>query len=251
MEKVYLIGHRGASGNAPENTLASFDLALENGVDAIELDIHQSKDGEIVAIHDDSVDRTTNGKGLVSSLTCDELKKLDAGSWFDKKYSEESVPLLDEIFSRYKKSLDFILDIKLGSEAYPGIEKKICSLIESHNVTDKIVISSTKITILNKFKNINCNLKLGKIIKTNEFWRTLFDPSSFIIKNGLLPQMKCITPHWTVVNPNLISVAHEHNLDVYPWTVDKERLIRTMIFRGVDGIITNFPEIAKKIRDQD
>jgi len=249
MEEVYLIGHRGAAGIAPENTFTSFDTALKNGVNAIELDLHQTKDGKIVVIHDTTVDRTTDGKGLVSDFLYEELKKLDAGNWFDSKFSNEKIPLLNDVFSTYKDKVDFMLDIKAGSELYPGIENNICDLIQTYNLLNKTIICSTKITVLNKFKDINCDLKLGKIIKPNELWRTLFDPSSFIHKTGLLPKMVCITPHWTMVNPNLIFTAKENGLSIFPWTVDKERLMRSLVFRGVDGIITNFPDMARRVID--
>ena len=247
MEKSYLIGHRGASGHAPENTYASFDLAVEMGADAIELDVHQTKDGKVVVIHDDSLERTTTGQGFINEKTYEEIKYLDAGSWFDKNFKGEKVPVLQELIERYKNKVDIVIDIKFGSEKYPYIENKINDLILINKIQNNTLIASTKITLLSNFKSLNGALKLGKIIKPQELWRTLFDPSSFVNKGGLLPHLVCLTPHWTVVNANLITMAKENNLKVYPWVVDKDRNIRTMLFRGVDGIITNYPDIGKKI----
>src|SRR5919197_4354903 len=94
-----VVGHRGAMGYAPENTLASFELAVEQGADVVELDVHLSRDGQVVVIHDEQLDRTTDGRGLVGDRTLDELKRLDAGSWFDPRFAGQRIPTLHEVLA--------------------------------------------------------------------------------------------------------------------------------------------------------
>ena len=107
-----IIAHRGASAYAPENTLAAFDKALDLGAAHVEFDLHFSADGQVVVIHDDTVDRTTNGSGAVAALTLAQLKSLDAGSWFAAQFSEERIPTLVELLERYKDRLHFHIEVK-------------------------------------------------------------------------------------------------------------------------------------------
>ncbi|SVD04668.1 uncharacterized protein METZ01_LOCUS357522, partial [marine metagenome] len=111
VKRLTNIAHRGASSYAPENTFAAFDLALDMGVNDIELDVHFTKDNYIVVIHDDTVERTTNGVGYVSGLTLAQLKKLDAGSWFGKDFTEQRISTLTEILDRYQGQLNFHIEI--------------------------------------------------------------------------------------------------------------------------------------------
>ncbi len=245
--KKNIIAHRGASGHAPENTTASVLKAIEMKADHIEIDVQQSKDGKVVVIHDNSLDRTTNGTGDILNFSCDELKKLDAGSWFDSRFKGEKIPLLEEVAEIVKGKAGLIVEIKNGSEFYPDIEKNVWDTIKRTGLEDNAVISSSRITVLSKIKSIAPEARLGKIITPNELWRSLFQPNSFIFKLGLINHITDLHPHWSFVDKNFIQYAEKHNLNVYPWTVNKERKMRTMINRGVNGIITNYPDIAYKI----
>src|SRR5512136_2560745 len=131
---VLRVGHRGARGHAPENTLASFDLAVEMGVNVVETDVHLSKDGEVVLIHDHTVDRTTNGHGFVKDLTLAELKWLDAGSWYDPKYAGERIPTLAELLTWAKDRVGVAIEIKNGPIYYPGIAEKTIRLLRDHGM---------------------------------------------------------------------------------------------------------------------
>src|SRR6266700_421843 len=119
-----VIGHRGAAGLAPENTFAGFDLALEIGVDGIETDVQKTKDGKLVLFHDDLLDRTTNGTGVLQEMSWQELQRLDAGSWFDSKYAGERIPLLIEALERYGTRTCFDLEIK-----QIGIEYAVLNMV--------------------------------------------------------------------------------------------------------------------------
>ena len=120
--KIMNIAHRGASGYAPENTLAAFDKAVEMQADYIEIDVQLSKDDLPVVIHDDTLDRTTNGTGNISAYTLQELKSLDAGSWFDKKYAGEKIPSLNEVLEMYGEKINILIELK-SPELYPGVEE--------------------------------------------------------------------------------------------------------------------------------
>ena len=138
--KPVIFAHRGASGEAPENTLAAFKLGLAQGCDAFELDVHLSKDGQIVVIHDGTIDRTTDGLGAVNEMTVEELKAFDAGSWFDEKYRGERIPLLEEVFDITPGHIIINIEIK-GS--YNGqLEPALIDLLKKRDRLDTVVISS-------------------------------------------------------------------------------------------------------------
>ena len=122
---VLRVGHRGAKGHAPENTFASFNLALEMGVNAVETDVHLSKDGEVVLIHDHTVDRTTDGRGFVKDMTLRELKQLDAGSWYDTRFAGQRIPTLTELLEWARGRVGVAIEIKNGPIYYPGIAEKV------------------------------------------------------------------------------------------------------------------------------
>ncbi len=136
------VGHRGAKGHAPENTLASFQLGMEMGVTAVETDVHLSKDGEVVLIHDHTVDRTTNGHGFVKDLTLAELKKLDAGSWFAARFAGERIPTLTELLIWAKDKVGVAIEIKNGPIYYPGIAEKTIRLLREHGMERQAILIS-------------------------------------------------------------------------------------------------------------
>ena len=123
------IAHRGASALAPENTIAAFERAVELGADVIELDLHMSQDGELVVIHDDTLDRTTDGSGPVHHRSLGELMRLDAGRWFGEGFAGQRIPRLDEVLDRFAGKVPLALEIKAGSTFFPGIEEKVVSAL--------------------------------------------------------------------------------------------------------------------------
>ena len=127
--RVQIVAHRGASAYAPENTLAAFRKAIELGADVLELDVHQSIDNQLVVIHDGTVDRTTSGKGTVKDCTVAALKQLDAGSWFSPQFSGERIPTLEEVFGSTPDSINLLIELKAGSDEYPGIEGRLVDMI--------------------------------------------------------------------------------------------------------------------------
>ncbi|MFC1477288.1 glycerophosphodiester phosphodiesterase [candidate division KSB1 bacterium] len=248
MEPFEIIAHRGASGHAPENTLAAINKALEFNVDRIEVDVHQTKDERIVVIHDDTLERTTTGLGPVNEQVYDALKEFDAGTWFSPEFKDERIPLLSSVLETIKGKAKLIIEIKNGSQINPDIEKNTWKLVTQHNMQDSTVISSSRITVLNRFKSFAPEARLAKIITPKELWRSLFQNGSFMQKYNLMTHIKELHPHWSFIDNHFIEWAQNHNLPVYPWTVNKERKMRALLDRGVQGIITNFPDTANKIR---
>src|SRR5699024_7462523 len=144
-QKMVNIAHRGASGHAPENTIAAFDKAFEMKADYIEIDVQMTHDGELIVIHDTTVDRTTDGTGAVSDFTFEEIQQLDAGSWFSEEFAGEQIPTFEEILDTYRGKIGLLIELK-SPELYPGIEEKVADALKERNMdqpnNQKIIIQS-------------------------------------------------------------------------------------------------------------
>ncbi|WP_392486787.1 glycerophosphodiester phosphodiesterase [Haloimpatiens sp. FM7315] len=231
--------HRGASGYAPENTIAAFKKAIEMGADGIELDVHLSKDNELIVMHDEMINRTTNEKGLIKDFTLAELKKLDAGSWFGVKFKNERIPTLEEVLILVKTTPLFLnIEIKAGYRMYKGIEEKVLALLEKHNMINRSIISSFDHYSLVKIKQLNPKIKTGMLYSAS-----LFEPWQYAksIKSDALH------PYYITLNKDFILNAYINGLAINTYTVNDEDVM-TKLSRGrVSGIITNYPDKAKKI----
>ncbi|MCM8900782.1 glycerophosphodiester phosphodiesterase [Caldicoprobacter algeriensis] len=243
MPKPLIIAHRGASAYAPENTLAAFKKAINLGADGIELDVHLSKDGEVVVIHDRTIDRTSNGKGQVAEMSLKELKALDFGSWFSDEYQKESIPLLREVLELLK-DWNGLLNIELkqnGLERYPQIEEKVLNLLGTYGFLERAIISSFDHYSLMKVKEIDPSMRICPLYMANLYkpWEYAYMLNAFAIH-----------PHYHTVVPDLVKKCHEYNIQVNVYTVDCPEHIQLMVDAGVDGIITNVPDIAIQVRGQ-
>ncbi|WP_375221992.1 glycerophosphodiester phosphodiesterase, partial [Symbiobacterium thermophilum] len=158
-----VIGHRGAAGTHPENTMVSFRRAFELGVDGIEFDVHRTADGHLVVIHDPAVDRTTDGSGLVMAMTLEQIRALDAGSWKDPRFAGERVPTLQELVRATPPGVRLYLELKAGSVHYPGIEQELVDLLKAEGVLDRTQVSSFDHRALVKLKEICPELPLGML----------------------------------------------------------------------------------------
>lgn len=233
-----IIGHRGASGNAPENTHAAMDLAIKHGCHGIETDLQLTKDGEVVVFHDWSVERTTNGKGKVKDLTLDELLKLDAGSWFSKEFENEKIPTLEELIKFIPKDLLLNLEIKSQILDNRGIEEKLVKILETNNRIENIVISSFNHKSLERVEKLNPEIKLGLLYEAY-----FIDPIKAIKSNKL--DLYSLHPSYYYIDQELIDNSHRNDLKVYAWTVNDLEAGKKLKDMGVDGLITNFPELFK------
>lgn len=220
------IAHRGASGHEPENTLAALANALATKPDMLEVDVRLSKDRQVIAMHDAKVDRTTNGKGKVKTLTLKELKNLDAGNG-------EKIPTLEEILDFVKNRAKINIDLKEKDVIDPML-----SVIEIY-VKDKkysykdFLISAFRPDILKAVQHRNKNIPLAL--------NFAFFPKIFLFLSRTF-NLQYIKPHRHVISKNIISIAHEKGWKVLVWTINKPKDIEKMKELGVDGILTDFPD---------
>ncbi|AFK86607.1 MULTISPECIES: glycerophosphodiester phosphodiesterase [Thermoanaerobacterium] len=233
MSKTLVIAHRGDSKNAPENTLSSFKRAVELGSDGIELDVQLSKDGYLVVIHDERVDRTTDGIGYVKDYTLKELKRLNAGIKFGRNYASEKIPTLAEVFELLEdKSVLVNIEIKSGLISYPGIEEKLVNCIFDYSFEDLALISSFNHYSLKTVKEIEPRLNIGLLYECGlvEPWHIASRMHAY-----------SLNPFYVNIIPEVVKGCKSNNVKLFPWTVDDEELMKNMIRLGVDGIITNDP----------
>jgi len=220
-----VIAHRGASAYEPENTLRAIKRALELNAKMIEVDVRLSKDEHIIVIHDDSVDRTTNGKRYVKDLMLKELKKLDAGKG-------ERIPTLQEVINAVRKRAILIIEIKVLN-----IEDSVVKMIEKEGIEKEVVITSFYHPILKRIKKIDLIIKTGVIFKCHPVRSAELALNAHA--NSLFPEHKYISKE-------MVKEAHKHDLEIYPWTIDDLDRANQLIEMGVDGIVTNKPDILKK-----
>ncbi len=227
-----VIAHRGASGNAPENTLAAFRKAVALGATFIETDLQLSRDAHFVAIHDETVNRTTNGQGAVHGMTLTELRRLDAGSWFGSEFAGERIPTLEEILEFSKKNdVVFYLEIKPGG-SWGGEHALIGSLRESGEIPRVVVISFDAAIVLN-LRKIEPTLMTG-LLYDGQIENPL-DKAVAIGARQLLVRGDLVTPA-------LLAEARKKDLQVVCWTVNHPAHMRMLAAAGVDGIMSDYPD---------
>ncbi len=232
MPLVY--GHRGAAVEAPENTLPSFKLAEKLGVYGVEMDLHTSKDGELIVIHDETLDRTTNGRGLVHSYNLKEIKKLDAGFKSGNKWVGTRVSTLREVFEGLGR-INYYLEIKQSSKVYPGIEEKMLNLIDEFNLKSNVQVISFD------FDSLEIVRKLDKKIKTGLLY---IGKSSWFISIAKNLKINFLQPAFNLVYKEDIEIARKNGFKVAAWTVDTPEDIKRAIDLKVDSITSNNPRLV-------
>lgn len=236
-----IFAHRGYSGKYPENTMIAFKKALECGVDGIELDVQLTKDGEVVIIHDETIDRTTTGKGFVVDYTYEELEKFDASFKF-KDLGFNKIPTLREYF-QLVKDYDIVtnVELKTGINEYLGIEEKVWELIKEYNLEEKVIISSFNHFSVMRMKKIAPQLKYGFL---SEDW--IIDAGKYTHSHGV----QCYHPRFNNLVPDVIKELKKYNLEINTWTVNLEEDMRYLYSNNIDVIITNYPELAQEIKNR-
>jgi glycerophosphoryl diester phosphodiesterase len=235
---VLRVGHRGAKGHAPENTFASFNLAVELGVSAVETDVHLSRDGEVVLIHDHTVDRTTDGRGFVRDMTLAELKRLDAGAWFDPRFAGQRIPTLAELLDWAHDRVGVAIEIKNGPIYYPGIAAKVLRLLKEHGMERQAILISFDHLVLREAKMIAPDVATG-ILYVGRF----VDEVGAARAAGA----DALHPNWAFVTPDLVEKAHAGGLAVSPWCPNDLATIRLLGDMGVDSIGTDYPDLFDRI----
>lgn len=234
MRKTLNIAHRGASGVYPENTMIAFEKAVEMLCDGIETDVQLTKDGIPVLCHDETLERTTNGKGRIIDHSFQELRKLDAGIKKDKNFKGEQIPTLEELLQLVKeKGIMVNLELKNSVIMYKDLETKVIEQVHRFGLQDKVILSSFNHCSMVKCKEIDNHISTGLLYDA-----ILFKPekyAEYVGANALHPQFSSVTPE-TVLNAHLKGIA------INTWTVNREEDMENLIKMKVDGIITNFPD---------
>jgi glycerophosphoryl diester phosphodiesterase len=238
--KIALIAHRGAADSAPENTLAAIRKALEGPAEFIEIDIHQTRDQQLVVMHDATVDRTTNGQGNIASLTLAELRQLDAGSWYDSTFSQEKVPTLAEVLALVKGKKKLLIEIKKGDDYYAGIENNTLELIHQHQAQHWTVIQSFYDEVLTKVWKSEYAISTHKLLVGKLPWLPVYFDHR--LRWGSLDKYyraAAINVNQYFATRAFIRHVHSKGFKTYVWTVDDPRDINKVIDRGADGVISN------------
>jgi glycerophosphoryl diester phosphodiesterase len=259
---MLVIGHRGASGYAPEHTLASYDLALELGADFIEQDLQMTKDGVLVVLHDDTLDRTTGGRcrGRVIDHTLAQIRACDAGSWFNAAhpgraradYAGAVIPTLEEVLERYADRASFYIETKKPEEA-PGMEESLLALLDRFELRRaaadewRVLIQSFSERSLRMIHGLDPSLPLIQLLHARgETARTI---------EARLPRIAeyavGIGPSWRRVDARLVQAARSLCLEVHPYTVNDPALMRRMTKAGVTGMFTDVPDKLLEQRPAD
>ncbi|HLF73678.1 MAG TPA: glycerophosphodiester phosphodiesterase family protein [Anaerolineales bacterium] len=237
-----IFAHRGASAHAPENTLAAFELALAQGADGIELDVKLSADGQVIVIHDATVDRTTDGHGRVKDMPLKELRALDAGSSFAGNYRGEKVPTLEEVFETLGKRTFINVELTNYNTPRDHLVESVCMLVRRFGLQGRVLFSSF----------FASNLSMARVLLPEV-------PRGLLALNGLLGawarsfgfafgKYQALHPNLKDVTPQQVQRVHRLQRRVYVWTVNTAEDMRGLFDWGVDGIFTDDPQLALRAR---
>lgn len=233
--RPFVIAHRGASADAPENTIAAFELALEQGADGIELDVHLSADEHPVVIHDFTLERTTDGAGPVSEHTVRELKRLDAGGWRDRRFRGQRVQTLQEVLERFRDRARFWVELKGGSALYPGIEDRVVSLLEIYDVVDRALVQSFDHEAIARIRATSPAIRVGALVAQAPLDAALLRPGA----------ASAICPGAHLITESVLAEIREADLECYVWTVNEPAQMDRLVEWGVNGIITDRPGVLR------
>lgn len=230
-----LLGHRGAAAEAPANTVAAFQRAMAAGADGVELDVHLTRDGHVVVIHDEDVAAVTGASGRIRELSLAEVQRLDAGSYFDAQFAGARIPTLAEALQAAGEGGVVNIEIKGTSVASEGLEREVVRIVHEHNMRERVIVSSFNPARLLRLRALDPELPRAM----------LHGPGTPLFVRNLwflpLVQPDALHPHYTMVNAAYMKRAREWGVRVNVWTVDDEIEARRLVELGVDGIISNNP----------
>jgi glycerophosphoryl diester phosphodiesterase len=253
--KILNVAHRGASGHAPEHTLLTYELGQKMKGDYIEVDLQMTKDGELIAMHDETLDRTTNGTGLVKDYTLEEIKQLDAGSWFNEKYPELTkneyvglkVPTLEEVIQKLGKDARYYIETK-SPEVYPGMEEKLLEILNKYKLigsdvpANKVIIQSFSPDSLKKVHELNPNIPLVQLLWYDE---------AATVTNDELEEYKTYSiglgMNFDRIDEGYVQKVRRHGLLIHPYTVNEKEDMSRLLDWGVTGMFTNFPDRLQEV----
>lgn len=242
LPRPVIFAHRGASAHAPENTLAAFELALAQGADAIELDVKLSSDGQVVVHHDATVDRTTNGHGRVKDLPLAELRSLDAGNSFSDQFRGEKIPTLDDVFDAVGRRT--FINVELTNYTTPGdhLVETVCMLVKKHKLQKHILFSSFFASNLSKARSYLPEVPRGLLASPGLLgtWARSF--------GFTFGKYQALHPYLNEMSQQQVARVHRLHRRVHVWTVNAEPDMRRLFSWRVDGIFTDDPALAVRVR---
>jgi len=248
-KNIIVTGHRGAGGLAPENTLAAIQLGLDLGVDRIEIDIHQTKDNHLVVLHDRSLRRTTTGSGFVKQKNLDEILKYSAGYKFNKYYIKEKVPTLEQVIDLIDGRAELLIETKYSFMYYPNIERHLINVIKNKNAKNWCKVISFNDRALFRIHKLDKEIKLGKLFVGKHAKLPLsFDKGVNIKPLKRYHFVDEIIVKHVYATTAIIEKVHEFGKQLHVWTVNDEETIKKLVDRGVDGIISDYPNLLMKFK---
>ncbi|QWG50762.1 glycerophosphodiester phosphodiesterase [Bacillus mycoides] len=245
------IAHRGASAYAPEHTLEAYQLGQQLKGDYIEIDLQMTKDGHLVAMHDETLNRTTNGTGFVKNHTLDEIKQLNAGSFFNKKhpnlakkeFEDTKVPILEEIIETFGHNANYYIETKSPDE-YPGMEEKLLEIINHYQINDKVIIQSFSEESLRKIHSLNDNIPLVQLLSYKKAVQ-LTDSEIEKYKTYCIG----LGMNYKYIDAAYVKKIKNYGLEVHPFTVNNEKDMKKLLSWGIDGMFTNYPDRLHSVLD--
>ena len=240
MAKIY--AHRGYSGRYPENTMLAFRKAAETGCEGIELDVQLTKDGQLVVIHDERIDRTTDGHGFVKDYSLEELRKFNAAAVWNGKYGFEPIPSFEE-YCQWAKEQDLLtnIELKTGVYYYEEIEKKVVEMVKKYNLEDKVLFSSFNHSSLTELRKLMPERKCGALVEHVGLGNAGYYCSKF--------DFQCYHPGWEGLTEEEVKGCRDRGIEVNVWTVNDMGVLERLLDWNCDGIITNYPDVCKAYVD--
>jgi len=236
--KVLVIGHRGAMGYVPENTMASFQRGYEMGSDLIELDTHMSRDGRLIVMHDGDVGRTTNGSGHIKDMTLDEIGSLDAGSYFGSDFKGERVPILSEVLVWAKDKAPLVVEVKGDPHPAEGIEEQLVDLLREKDMLDRVMVISFHHTCVKKVKEVEPSIATG-VLFTGRLVNSVEAAKAALADS--------VRPSWKYWSSDLVDEVRRAGLTASTWTVNDEETMEYLVGLGIDSIGTNYPDRLRAV----
>jgi len=226
-----VVAHRGDSQNRPENTLAAFELAVAGGAEMVEFDVHLTADGDVVVIHDDKVDRTTDGHGDVLRLPTEAVRELSAGAWFAARYADERVPILDEVLDLCRGRAVPMIEVKARRRRSPELGERVAEALERHAVTESTVVICREMSRVEEVLRTAPAARICYITFTKRQARAA----------TRLPGVTGVDPYWKSLSLSLIDELRAARFFLTPWTVNRPRDMERLLLLGCEAIITDCP----------
>ncbi|WP_295067418.1 glycerophosphodiester phosphodiesterase family protein [Ruminococcus sp.] len=239
LTRTQVTAHRGFSHVAPENTLPAFQAAIDSGADYIELDVQLTADDQLVVFHDELLDRTTNGHGMLKNFTYEQIQQLSAGSWFGKdgEFDDVKIPLFTEVLDLVGNDIMLNIEIKRSGEPKKTAER-VVELVKEYGIANSCYITSFSYDALKKVKQLDPKIKTGYIAN-------LSTATSY----SRLPYIDAVSMNYLFVNQSVVNSAHHNGKRIFVWTVDRQSEVQRMMALGVDNIITNRPDKVLEVVD--